>query len=194
MRFLAWSLVSGFLVGAIVTWWPSAWQYAPGVVFGAAIAISFSKEVWDAHDSKTIAVLKLIGFVEWSYLAYAIALIEAEWILGTNGFMTFSSYNTPTATSALFVACFVGGCIGAFILALGMRTVFFKFDVVRGLFLFSLFSGALGSIIAAGFEIFGFIPQFLFPAWHLGVACVVLYMRRIGGDESVYENSKPVIA
>jgi hypothetical protein len=177
MRLLTSALISGFVTSVVVTWWPSSWLYAPGIIFGATIAIYFSQQVWREYSNKWVAVFELIGFVGWSYLAYTVALIEAEWVLGTNGFATFSSYSSRDAASALFVGCFVGGCIGAFMLALVMRWLFFKFDLVRGLFLFVIFSGTLGSVIIFGFETFGFIPQFLFPAWYLGVAGVTLYLR-----------------
>ena len=61
---------------------------------------------------------------------------------------------------------------------IGMRALFLKFDIVRGLFLFSMFSGAIGSIVVAGFETFGFIPQFIFPVWDTGLMAVVWYLTR----------------
>lgn len=183
MRLIVWGLVSGFVVSAIVTYWPATWEYAPGVVFGAVIALYFAIDIWKSSRNKASLLLKCITFIAWSYLAYAFALKEAEWILGTNGFASFDSYSQSTALAALFVGCFVGGCLGAFVLALGMRTLFFRFDIVRGLFMFSIFAGMLGSVIAAGFEAFGFIPQFLFPAWHMGVMWVVWYLRENAAEE-----------
>src|SRR6185437_10127880 len=172
MNLLAGGLLVGFFTSAVVTWWPSTWQFAPGIIFGIAIVCYFAKDIWRAHPRKWISISEMVGFVALSYLAYAIALIEAEWVLGTSGFATFDSYASSNALPALYLGCFVGCCIGTFILALCLRILFLRFDLVRGLFLFVLFSGALGSTIVAGFESFGFVPQFLFPAWCLGTTGV----------------------
>lgn len=177
MKALAWGLISGLLVSVLVVWQPFLWEYAPGAVFGIVIAAYFAKDAWNARKNKLWVIAGLAAFIILSYFAYALALHEAEWVLGTNGFASFDSYRESSALAALFVGAFVGGCIGAFFLAIGIWLFIFKFDLVRGLFVFSLFAGALGSIIAAGFEAFGFLPEFLFPAWHLGVLEVVLYLR-----------------
>ncbi|HUZ92971.1 MAG TPA: hypothetical protein VNG29_03160 [Candidatus Paceibacterota bacterium] len=192
MRLIVWGLVSGLLVSVAVVWWPLSWQYVPGIVLGATVAFYFSKKILAAQKHAIVGFLKLAGFVLFSSFAYAVALIEAEWVLGTNGFATFESYGAPDALPAVLVGCFVGGCIGSFILALGMRAFLFRFDLVRGLFLFSLFSGALGSVIVVGFELFGFLPQFLFPIWHVGVAAVTLYLYRSESESG--GSAKPVAA
>jgi len=179
MRLFIWSLVSGLLVAILVIQWPPAWEYAPGLVFGLTMAAYFIPEKWKDRSRRFWGILQLAGFVVLSYAAYVISLQEAEWVLGTNGFASFNSYNQSSALAALFVGSFVGGCIGAFVLAIGIRYFLFRFDLVRGLFVFSIFSGMLGSAIVVGFEMFGFIPQFLFPVWHAGVAGVILYLRRI---------------
>jgi hypothetical protein len=183
MRLLAWGLIPGLVIGVIVTWWPPSWQYAPGIIFGIALAIYFSLGKFDHFPLKKVDLLSALAFVGVSYIAYSASLMEAEWILGTNGFATFESYANSSAMPALFVACFVGGCIGAFLLAIGIRVFFLKFDIVRGLFLFSMFSGAIGSLVIAGFETFGFIPQFIFPIWDSGLMVVVWYIGYIGRNK-----------
>jgi len=176
MKLIAWGLIPGLVISVLVTWWPTDWQYVPGIIFGTALALYFSKGKWALSGWTMNDLVRFIAFIAISTFAYWSSLTEAEWILGTNGFATFASYATASAMPALFVACFIAGCLGAFILAVGIRTLFLKFDVVRGLFLFSLFSGAVGSIVAFGFEAFGFIPQFIFPVWDTGLMIVVWYL------------------
>jgi hypothetical protein len=170
------------LISVLVTIWPVSWEYAPGIVFGVAIALYFSLERWRTLSRSVLGLLAPIVFVGVSCLAYYVALTEAEWVLGTNGFATFNSYASGAALPALSVASFVGGCFGAFILGFGIRLLFLKFDIVRGLFLFSIFAGAVGSLTAIGFEMFGFMPQLIFPVWDAGLMFVVWYLRR--ADES----------
>jgi hypothetical protein len=128
---------------------------------------------------KVVEAMKLVGFVVFSCIAYAGALAVAQWMLGANSFATFGSYASLPAVAALCVSCFVGGCLGAFVIALGLRLFIFRFDLVRGLFLFTLFAAAVGSLVAVGFEFFGFTPQFLFPVWNAGMMGVAWYVRHM---------------
>src|SRR5690348_792495 len=94
-RFLAWGFASGLLTSAIVTYWPGTWVYAPGAILGATIAIAFIKKAFGTFGPailKEPAILKLLTFIGLSTAAYYLALIEAQWILGTNGFANWSAY------------------------------------------------------------------------------------------------------
>ncbi|HVM77249.1 MAG TPA: hypothetical protein VMU07_03805 [Candidatus Paceibacterota bacterium] len=183
-RFLVWGFASGLLTSAIVTYWPGSWVYAPGLIFGATLAVVFSKRAFGTFGPAVLKepiVWKLVGFIVVSVAAYYAAVLEAQWLLGMNGFVSFAAYSSENALSAVYVACFVGGCIWALGLSLGIRIFFFPFDMIRGMFLFAITAGTVGSIIIITFEIFGFIPQFIFPVWHLCMSLVIMYLYRTGG-------------
>jgi hypothetical protein len=182
-RAAAWCCVAGSVTSVLVTWWPVSWQYAPGIIFGATISLFFLDDIWRPRR-RMIGILKMLCFIGLSAVAYHIALVEAEWVLGTNGFADWGSYGSSSAMAAIFVACFVGSGVGAVILSAGMRIFFFKFDVVRGMFLFSLTVGAISSFIIVGFEMFGFMPQFLFPVWQFAAGGIIVYIHKIGEEEN----------
>lgn len=177
MRLVILSLFFGIAASALISAWPASWQYVPAVVFGAFLVGYFAPEIAKMHPSRAIEALESIGFIGLLVIAYSIALFEAQWVLGTNGFADFVDYHAASAEAALFVACFVGGCIGALILAVGIRYVIFRYDLVRGIVLFALCTGTLSSIVAVGFESFGFTPQFLCPIWFTGMTAMVAYLR-----------------
>ncbi len=180
-RFLVWGFASGLLTSTIVTYWPGTWEYAPGAIFGATLAIVFAKRAFGTFGLlilKEPAVLKLFGFVVVSVAAYWSAVMEAQWILGTNGFTDPSAFNSINALPAIGVASSVGGCIWAFIISVDIRVFFFPFDIVRGMFIFAIMTGIVGSFIVVVFESFGFIPQFIFPLWHFCVSLVIIYLYR----------------
>jgi len=186
LRLMVWGLVSGLATSAIVTFWPETWTYAPGIIFGATLAGSFVPDIFKTKLGLR-STLKIFGFLAISIIAYRLALAAAEWVLGASGFATFASYASPAAESALYVATFVGGCIGSSILSAGIRLLFFRFNLIRGIFIFAIAAGALGSIITVGFEAFGFIPQFLFPVWHLGMTAVIMYLYKNEGKMELAE-------
>ncbi len=163
MRLVFLSLLFGIAASAMVAAWPSSWGYVPAIVFAAFLIGYFAPDIAAMHPNKFTASLGSIGFIGLMYFAYYIALFEAQWVLGTNGFANFAAYRNESAEASLFMAFFVGGSIGALMLALGIRYLFFRFDLVRGMVLFALAAGALSSIAAVGFEWFGLLPQFLFP-------------------------------
>lgn len=187
MVLLVLGFLSGMFASAVVVWWTSVWQWVPAIAFGAVLAGYFTVIAWREHKNMAAAVLKMVIFIGISYAAYYISLQDAGWILGTSGsaFADFTMYNSSAAESSLFVACFVGSCVGIFILSLGIRLLFLKFDFLRGTVLFALCSAALGSVIAVGFENFGFLPQLLFPLWHTAVAGMVGYLEKSAEAESV---------
>ncbi len=177
MRLVILSFFFGIAASALISAWPASWQYVPAVVFGAFLVGYFAPEIAKMHPSRVVEATGSLGFIALLFGAYYVALFEAQWVLGTNGFADFADYHAASAEAALFVACFVGGCIGALILAVGVRYLIFHYDLVRGMVLFALFAGLLSSIIAVGFESFGFTPQFLCPIWFTGMTAMVAYLR-----------------
>jgi len=173
---IAWGLVAGIITNAVIAWFPESWEYAPGIVIGIILAGYFYKDIFPPGRRMHVRILKLLAFLTVATIAYRFTLDVAEWIMSVSGFPTFNSYAAPTAESALFAAFFLGGCIGAFFLAFGLRFLVFKFKLALGLFTFMTIAAVLGSVIAVAFETFGFIPLFAFPIWNTGMAAAIAYL------------------
>lgn len=177
MRLVFLSFFFGIAASAMISAWPTSWWYVPAVVFAAFLVGYFAPDIAAMHPNKAVAAFGSIAFIGFMICAYYVALFEAQWVLGTNGFANFADYHASAAEAALFMACFVGGCIGALMLAAAIRYLFFRFDLVRGMVLFALAAGALSSMIAVGFEAFSFTPEYLCPIWFTGMTAMVVYLR-----------------
>jgi hypothetical protein len=185
-QLLIWGLASGLVTNVVMTWSSDAWEYVPGIVFGATLAIYFAVDIARAHKFSRATILKLLVLLAISTVAYRLALNVADWMMVSVGFTTYASYSLPAAESALYAAFFIGSFIGSFLLTTVFRLLFFRFNFPYGMLILAIAAPILSTVIAVGFETFGFIPQFAIPVMNVGMAAIIAYLH--DSEKSVEEN------
>jgi hypothetical protein len=162
----------GFFSGLISSWangissGPQFLICLPGIIFGVALSLFFSPDVFFAERKRIKALGALIGFV---------AVSTAAWLAAFFGAMALMFAGSSNgAPPWMYAGIFIGGCIGALILSLGLALLH-RFSTPKEVLILTITGGLLGVVsFLPGLNIY-----FLFPIWQAGMAAEIAYFYKV---------------